>query len=110
MKLIFAGRSAALFAFAGLSFGLGIAAPALADDKVVKIGVLSDMASLYADINGPNTVMAVKMAVEDSGLAAKGWKIDVISGDHQNKPDVGVSIARNWYDNDQVDAIFDVPT
>ena len=109
MKLIFAWRSAALFAFAGLSFGLGIAAPALADDKVVKIGVLSDMASLYADINGPNTVMAVKMAVEDSGLAAKGWKIDVISGDHQNKPDVGVSIARQWIDTEQVDLVDDTP-
>src|SRR5271169_3569995 len=109
MKLIFAWRSAALFALAGLAFGLGIAAPAQADDKVVKIGVLTDMASLYADINGPNTVMAVKMAVEDSGLAAKGWKIDVTSGDHQNKPDIGVSIARQWIDTEQVDMIADTP-
>jgi len=109
MKLIFAGRSAALFALAAFEFGIGFAAPALADDKVVKIGVLSDMASLYADINGPNTVMAVKMAVEDSGLAAKGWKIDVISGDHQNKPDVGVSIARQWIDTEHVDLVDDTP-
>ncbi|MFL6810589.1 MAG: ABC transporter substrate-binding protein [Bradyrhizobium canariense] len=98
--------SAALVAFAGL----GLAGPAFAQDKTIKIGVLNDMSSLYADIGGPNSVAAVKMAVEDSGLAAKGWKIEVLSGDHQNKPDVGVNIARNWYDNDKVDAIFDVPT
>src|SRR6202161_2528909 len=109
MKPIFAGRSAALFALAAFEFGIGFAAPALADDKVVKIGVLTDMASLYADINGPNTLMAVKMAVEDSGLAAKGWKIDVIGGDHQNKPDVGVGIARQWIDTEKVDIVEDTP-
>ncbi len=49
------------------------------------------------------------MAVEDSGLTAKGWKIDVISGDHQNKPDVGTNIARQWFDVDKVDVIVDVP-
>ena len=85
MDTAFARRSAGLSALTGLV--LAAATSALADDKVVKIGVLTDMASLYADINGPNTLMAVKMAVEDSGLAAKGWKIDVIGGDHQNKPD-----------------------
>ena len=84
MKTIFARRAAALLACAGL--GLGLASSALADDKNVKIGVLNDMSSLYADIGGPNAVVAVKMAVEDSGLPAKGWKIDVIGGDHQNKP------------------------
>ncbi len=79
--------------------------PALAQDKVVKIGVLNDMSSLYADIGGPNSVLAaINMAVEDSGMRAKGWKIDVVSGDHQNKPDVGVNIARQWIDNDKVDA------
>ena len=81
----------------------------LADDKIVKIGVLNDMSSLYADIGGPNSVVAIKMAVEDSGLLAKGWKIDVLSGDHQNKPDVGVNIARQWIDNEKVDAIADTP-
>src|SRR5262245_41917922 len=70
--------------------GLGLAGPALAQDKTVKIGVLNDMSSLYADIGGPNSVVAIKMAIEDSGLVQKGWKIDVLSGDHQNKPDVGV--------------------
>ena len=87
----------------------GLAAPAFAQDKTVKIGVLNDMSSLYADIGGPNSVVAIKMAVEDSGLLKKGWKIDVVSGDHQNKPDVGVNIARQWIDNDKVDAIADTP-
>jgi len=88
---------------------LGLATPAMAQEKTVKIGVLNDMSSLYADIGGPNSVVAIKMAVEDSGLTKKGWKIDVISGDHQNKPDVGVNLARQWIDNDKVDAIADTP-
>src|SRR5450432_4500876 len=89
--------------------GVGFAAPAFAQDKTVKIGVLNDMSSLYADIGGPNSVVAIKMAVEDSGLLAKGWKIDVVSGDHQNKPDVGVNIARQWIDAEKVDTIMDTP-
>jgi branched-chain amino acid transport system substrate-binding protein len=100
-----ARRLAALVTVAGIA----LAAPAFAQDKNVKIGVLNDMSSLYADIGGPNSVVAIKMAVEDSGLAAKGWKIDVLSGDHQNKPDVGVNIARQWIDSDKVDAIADTP-
>ena len=104
MNTTLARRYAALIACAGL----GLAAPALAQDKTVKIGVLNDMSSLYADIGGPNSVVAIKMAVEDSGLVAKGWKIDVLSGDHQNKPDVGTNIARQWVYN-KVDAIADTP-
>jgi branched-chain amino acid transport system substrate-binding protein len=88
---------------------LGLATPALAQDKTVKIGVLNDMSSLYADIGGPNSVVAVKMAVEDSGLTKKGWKIDVVSGDHQNKPDIGTNLARQWIDTEKVDAIADTP-
>ncbi len=107
MATISARRTAALLTFA--AFGLGVATSALADDKNVKIGVLNDMSSLYADIGGPNAVVAVKMAVEDSGLPAKGCKIDVIGGDHQNKPDVGVNIARQWIDTEKVDAIADTP-
>src|SRR5882757_9686654 len=98
MKTMLTRRHAALLAVAGLS----LAAPALADDKNVKIGVLNDMSSLYADIGGPNSVAAIKMAVEASGLAAKGWKIEVLSGDPQDKPDVGVNIRRQWIDNDKV--------
>ncbi len=105
MTTFTARRLAALITVAGVS----LAAPAVAQDKAVKIGVLNDMSGLYADIGGPNSVVAAKMAVEDSGLAAKGWKIEVISGDHQNKPDVGVNIARQWIDNDKVDVIADTP-
>jgi branched-chain amino acid transport system substrate-binding protein len=89
--------------------GLAWSAPALAQDKTVKIGVLNDMSSLYADIGGPNSVIAARMAVQDSGLLDKGWKIEVLSGDHQNKPDVGVNIARQWIDVDKLDAVVDTP-
>ena len=106
MTTTFARRSAALLACAAFGF----ATSAFAQDKSVKIGVLNDMSSLYADIGGPNSVAAVKMAVEDSGLKAKGWTIEVLSGDHQNKPDIGVNIARQWIDNDKVDVISDTPS
>ena len=86
-----------------------IAGAASAQDKTVKIGALSDQSGLYADLGGPGSTLAARMAVEDSGLAAKGWKIDIISGDHQNKPDIGTTIARQWFDVDKVDAIVDVP-
>lgn len=102
-------RIARRFAASAVLAAIGLATPALAQDKTVKIGVLNDMSSLYADIGGPNSVAAVKMAVEDSGLVAKGWKIDVISGDHQNKPDIGVNIARQWIDTEKVDVISDTP-
>jgi len=105
MKTILMRGTAVLIVLAGV----GLATSALAQDKVVKIGVLNDMSSLYADIGGPNSVAAVKMAVEDSGLPAKGWKIDVLSGDHQNKPDVGTNIARQWIDTQKVDVIMDTP-
>ncbi|MBR1169297.1 ABC transporter substrate-binding protein [Bradyrhizobium sp. DASA03005] len=101
-----ARRTAALLACAAFGF----ATSAFAQDKTIKIGVLNDMSSLYADIGGPNSVAAVKMAVEDSGLKAKGWTIEVLSGDHQNKPDIGVNIARQWIDADKVDAIADTPS
>ncbi|GLR98556.1 MULTISPECIES: ABC transporter substrate-binding protein [Bradyrhizobium] len=94
-----------------LTTALTFAAPgvASAQDKTVKIGALSDQSGLYADLGGPGSTLAAQMAVEDSGLAAKGWKIDVISGDHQNKPDIGTAIARQWFDVDKVDVIVDVP-
>ncbi|WP_298363893.1 ABC transporter substrate-binding protein [uncultured Bradyrhizobium sp.] len=105
MTTTLARRHAVLLACAAL----GLATPAFAQDKNVKIGVLNDMSGLYADIGGPNSVAAANMAVEDSRLRAKGWKIEVVSGDHQNKPDVGVNIARNWIDNEKVDIITDTP-
>jgi branched-chain amino acid transport system substrate-binding protein len=79
-------------------------------DKTIKIGALSDQSGLYSDLGGPGSTLAAQMAVEDSGLTGKGWKIDVISADHQNKPDVGANIARQWFDVDKVDVIVDVPT
>jgi branched-chain amino acid transport system substrate-binding protein len=77
-------------------------------DKNVKIGSLGDMSSLYADIGGQGSVVAAQMAVEDSGLLKEGWKIEVVSADHQNKPDVGANIARQWIDVDKVDAFVDL--
>jgi branched-chain amino acid transport system substrate-binding protein len=81
---------------------------ALAQDKNVKIGVLTDNSGLYSDLGGAGSTLAAQMAIEDSGLAAKGWKIDLISADHQNKPDIGTSIARQWIDVEKVDIFMDV--
>jgi branched-chain amino acid transport system substrate-binding protein len=86
------------------------AAHAQISDDVVKIGVLTDMASLYADATGKGSLVAVQMAVADYGGKVKGKPVEVVSADHQNKPDIALSIARSWYDNEKVDAIFDVPT
>jgi branched-chain amino acid transport system substrate-binding protein len=76
----------------------------------IKIGVLNDQSSVYADIAGTASVWMARKAVEDFGAAAKGMKVEIIGGDHQNKPDIGLSIARQWFDVDKVDAIADVPT
>jgi branched-chain amino acid transport system substrate-binding protein len=92
-----------------LASSLLLTSAALADDKVVKIGVLTDLSSLYADLGGPGSTLAAQMAVEDSGLTKRGWTIDVTSADHQNKPDVGVGITRKWFDEDKIDVIADVP-
>jgi branched-chain amino acid transport system substrate-binding protein len=94
---------------AGMLAALLGAAAAQAQTKTIKIGVLTDMSGLYADIGGPGSAIASQLAAEDSGLLQKGWKIDVISGDHQNKPDVGANLARQWFDVDKVDVIVDVP-
>src|SRR3974390_2590798 len=85
-------------------------ADAQISDDVVKIGVLTDMNSLYSDATGTGSLIAAQMASEDFGGKVKGKAIEVIGGDHQNKPDVGSNIARQWYDTDKVDAIVDVPT
>jgi branched-chain amino acid transport system substrate-binding protein len=93
----------------GAALTLATGSLALAQDKTVKIGALGDQSGIYADLGGPGSTLAAQMAAEDSGLTAKGWKIDIISGDHQNKPDIGTSIARQWFDVDKVDVIVDVP-
>ena len=84
-------------------------AVAVSGDKVI-IGVMNDMSGLYADIAGPGSVEAAKMAVADFGGKVLGKSIDILSADHQNKPDVGANKAREWYDTQGVDMIVDVPT
>jgi branched-chain amino acid transport system substrate-binding protein len=83
--------------------------PARADDKVVRIGVMNDMSGPYADFQGPGSVLAAQMAVEDYGGKAAGKPVEIVSADHQNKPDVGAAIARKWFDDDGVDMIADLP-
>ena len=91
--------------------GLAGAASAQISDGVVKIGVLNDMSGLYADIAGPGSVVAARLAVEDFQKTSKAnLKVEIVSADHQNKPDVGSTVARQWYDTDKVDVIVDVPT
>jgi branched-chain amino acid transport system substrate-binding protein len=82
---------------------------AQAEDLNVKIGVMSDMSGLYADLGGPGSVAAAKLAIEDFNPAAHGMKVEVVTGDMQNKPDVGANLARQWFDVDHVDMIVDVP-
>jgi branched-chain amino acid transport system substrate-binding protein len=101
MKLI------ATLAFAAAA---ALTSAAQAEDITVKLGVLNDMSSLYADIGGQGSVIAAKMAVEDFNPAAHGMKVEIVNADHLNKPDVGVNIVRQWIDVDHVDAILDVPT
>ena len=90
------------------SFTVG-AAQAQVSDNVVKFGVLTDMSSLYTDLSGAGSVLAARMAIEDSGIEKRGYKVELISADHQNKADVGSGIARQWYDVDKVDVILDTP-
>jgi branched-chain amino acid transport system substrate-binding protein len=92
-----------------LALGWCGAAQAQYKDGGIKIGVLSDMSSLYSDLGGAGSVAAAKLAVEDFGAAAKGMKVEIVSADHQNKPDVGSAIASQWFDADGVDMVIDVP-
>src|SRR6201990_2505451 len=100
-------RSIAAFV---MTTSLVFAGSALAQtlNKTVKVGSLGDQSGLYADIGGPGSTVAAQMAIEDSGLVAKGWKIEVIAADHQNKPDVGVNIGKQWIDVAQVDVFVDL--
>ena len=94
----------------GVAMAMSVAsAHAQISDDVVKIGVLADMNGLYSDLSGPGSVAAAQMAVEDFGGKVGGKRVEVVSADHQNKPDIGANIARRWFDLEQVDAIVDVP-
>ncbi|WP_342643359.1 ABC transporter substrate-binding protein [Rhodoligotrophos ferricapiens] len=84
-------------------------AAAQVSDDVVKIGVLNDRSGIYSDLSGEGSVVAARMAVEDFGGNVLDKPIEIISADHQNKPDVGSAIATRWYDAENVDAIVDVP-
>ena len=75
----------------------------------IKIGVLNDQSGIYADLAGPGSVIAARLAVEDAGGSVLGRPIEVVVADHQGKPDIGAAIARRWYDADGISAIFDVP-
>jgi branched-chain amino acid transport system substrate-binding protein len=76
----------------------------------VKLGVLNDRSGIYSDLTGEGSVIAARMAAEDFKASEKGIKVDIVGADHQNKPDIGASIARQWYDQADVDVILDVPT
>ena len=86
-----------------------VAATAASAETAVKIGVLNDRSGLYADISGEGSVVAAKLAIEDFKAADKGLKVDVVSADHQNKPDVAINTGREWFDQQGVDLIIDVP-
>ncbi len=88
--------------------GAALITPARAQVRPLRIGVLTDMAGPYADYSGPTSVAAARQAVEDFG-AARNLNVEVLIGDHQNRPDVGLNIARGWFDNGGVDAVLDVP-
>jgi branched-chain amino acid transport system substrate-binding protein len=94
--------------FLGTALALAAGGDAFAQDKTIKIGVLTDNSGLYSDLGGAGSTLAAQMAIEDSGMQAKGWKIDLISADHQNKPDIATTIARQWIDVEKVDVLMDV--
>jgi len=100
--------AAALLFGTALSTSLATRAHAQLTDGVVKIGVLTDLSSLYADLAGPGSVTAARLAVADFNAAAKGIKVEIVSGDHQNKPDVAASLANAWFDVEKVDVIVDL--
>jgi branched-chain amino acid transport system substrate-binding protein len=100
-----------LFSLAAFALALGCGtAQAQISDGLIKIGVMNDMSGTYADLSGPGSVIAARMAVEDFGAAAKGMKVEILGADHQNKPDIGSNVVRQWIDVEKVDVIVDVPT
>ena len=103
MKIAIVTITAAVLALTVLAF-------AEISGDVVKLGVLNDMSSLYADISGAGSVEAARMAIADFGGTVNGKKIELVSADHHNNPDLGAAIANQWYGIDGVDAIVDVPT
>jgi branched-chain amino acid transport system substrate-binding protein len=99
-----------LGAIAVTAFCVAGNAHAQISDNVVRIGVLNDMSGPYKDLAGQGSVLAAQMAVEDFGGKILGAPVEIVSADHQNKPDVGSGVVRKWFDEDKVDAVADVPT
>jgi branched-chain amino acid transport system substrate-binding protein len=89
---------------------MAVAGQAYGQEINIKIGVMNDRSGLYADLTGEGSVVAARMAMEDFDTEGKGWNVEIDSADHQNKPDIGSTIARTWYDEEDVDVIVDVPT
>jgi len=89
---------------------MAVTSQAYGQEIDIKIGVMNDRSGLYADLTGEGSVVAARMAMEDFDTEGKGWNVEIVSADHQNKPDVGSTIARQWYDEEGVDVIVDVPT
>jgi len=89
---------------------MAVAGQAYGQEIDIKIGVMNDRSGLYADLTGEGSVVAARMAMEDFDTEGKGWNVEIVSADHQNKPDIASTIARTWYDEDGVDVIVDVPT
>ena len=101
MRIMLGAALSAMLCFAGTS--------AKAGGDTVKIGVLNDQAGMNADLSGQGSVIAARLAAEDAGGAINGKKIEIIFADHQNKADIGSSIATRWYDAENVDMIVDMP-
>lgn len=93
---------------AGL-LALALPARAQVSDEVVRIGVLNDISGVFRDYNGPGSVEAARMAAEDFAGGGRGIRVEIVSGDHQNRPDIGSALVRRWLDLDKVDAVVDVP-
>jgi len=100
-------RRAALVGTAAAA--LAAARPARADSPVLRLGVLTDLSGPYAETGGKGSVICAEQAAAEAMAASPGLRVEVIAADHQNKPDVGAAIARQWFDRDGVDAILDVP-
>ena len=101
-----AAGAATLPALGGLPFRSARAQAA----NTIRIGVLNDQSGLYRDISGPGSTQAVRLAVQESGIAQSGVTVEVVQADHQNRPDVGSTVVRQWYDRDGIDVVVDVPT
>src|SRR2546422_1061202 len=100
----------AALAIVGIGSAAAAAAQSRVSDDVVKIGVLTDLSGVYSDLAGNGSVIAARLAVEEMGGKVLGKPVEVVSADHQNKPDIAANLARSWYDQDKVDVIVDMPT